>query len=1102
MSLRRCDRYLLRQMLGPFFLALAGLSLFILLNLILRLSELMVDRGIGIGQLLRLLIFWMPELIAWAIPMSALFAVFLGLGRMDHDREIMALESIGVSLRRVLLPLLIASVGLSFLTFAVYNWAMPASKNAAQRTYREILFTQSVPRISANTFFTGSNNQYFYVRQYDADDGAVHDVLIYDVSGRLFPQAESQITMVTADSGTWDGDNWNLSSGKMVGFNREGDLIYSGTFDELTIPVTQTADQIWSQSKSPSEMGIRELLARIGRARTSGLPINESIVELNQRFALPMSAFLFVLVGGTLSLMFGSRNRSTGIIIGLLIIGLYQGTYFWMQALGRRGAMNPTLAAWIPNLLFGLIGLLLYLRVDRLASRDMWNRLRSRLPFLANLLLIGIFSTISHGQDVPLHLECDDLFISTDRTEIIAQGSVRAQLEDTDLQADSLYLKQDDDGQWLLTAEGNISLDLEDFALSGDRVVAEVVVSEAGTRTQSLEASGFRGQSDFTNSEGAEQTLYFQGESGQLVFDDAGELDFIEIRNGELTTCNCCDRPFQSQPYTLRADRLLYYPEQLIVAFGLTGRISGQSILWLPVYVQPLEDTLESPLFPAFGTGPRGVYFKWNVPFYVNESLYGSVLFDYYSKHNELGLGLITHYAFAGHEGQIRVYGDPAKETGAIFEFSAHHELPAARQWSGQGSIDLRIVGDTTDLDYGAHAQGSSNEWTVRVSATREITVENSDDDDPSNDETTTTERVPQLTLTRTAWTFGSVSVQPTVEVGRYREQFEDEALTEALRLSGGLSLTSGTHTVLGIDLTPSLSLRTTAYEGDAIEQSSGSLQAAVGAHWRDISATYDIVLVQGASPFEFDTEVATHHIGWNITRSDWGTVTISGGIAINTGLLDPFQGQLTWTGGANWVAKAEYDLMEAALTSLLLNGDWHDNRGLSLDWSIPYVPMESQFGAIELHLLWPILDEPTEDPFSTPPLASKDPDASLTLDIDATLHRGKLTVATTFSGSISVKPIKFDGSVEFSNLAFKTLSLESEITLLSGWGASVAWTYSGGIPSLDSASGMLFWDIGECLRIGLERKSGEVWIYGSILAFPKAILRYAPETSQIRTGD
>jgi hypothetical protein len=796
-----------------------------------------------------------------------------------------------------------------------------------------------------------------------------------------------------------------------------------------------------------------------------------------------MSALLFVLVGGTVSLMFGSRNRSTGVIIGLLIIGLYQGTYFWMQALGRRGAMNPVLSAWIPNLLFGLIGLLLYLRVDRLASRDMWNRLRSRLPFLTSLFLLAAIGLTGTGQDVPLHLECDDLFISTDRTEIIAQGSVHAQLDDADLLADSLYLKQDDDGQWRLEAAGNVSLDFGEFDLMGDRVVANVSVSQAGARTRSLEASGFRGQSDFTNSAGEEQTLYFQGESGQLVFDEAGELDFVEIRDGEVTTCNCCDRPFQSQPYTLRANRLLFYPDRMIVAFGLTGRIAGISTLWLPVYVQPLEDTLESPLFPAFGKNTlRGWFLKWNVPFYVSESLYGSVLFDYYSKFNELGLGLVSNYAFAGHKGQIRVYSDPAKERDSLFEFSARHELPVGEMWSGAGSIDLRVVGATTELDYGAQAQGSSDEWTIRISAAREIEVVNTDDEDPANDETNITERIPELTLSRNALTVGSLDIRPSVEVGRYREQFEDIATTEALRLSGLVSLDSGTHTVLGVDLTPRMSFRATTYEGDGIEQSSGSLQATIGARWRDVSANYDLVLVQGESPFEFDAEVATHHISWDIVRSGWGTLNISGGIALDSGLLDPIRGQLTWTDWANWRFSAEYSVPDVSLTSLLLAGDWSDNAGINLALSIPYVPTESRF-----------------DPVT---LSGQAAGEWLDLDIDARLDHGKLKVTTKLAGDFSIDPFTFTGNVTFSNLAFGSVTLSAGLATPAGWGATVKWTYSGGPLSLDAVRYGIFWDIGDCLRIGIDREASEIWVYASILAFPEAILRYAPESASIQVGD
>jgi len=385
MRLRRCDRYLLEQMLGPFLLALAGLTLFIVLNIILRLSDLMVDRGIGLLQLLRLLVYQLPELISWAIPMGTLFAVFLGLGRLEHDREIMAFESIGIPLRRILLPLLVAGLALSISNFAIYNWAMPASKQASARVYREIVFAQSLPRIATNTFFKGPENQTFYVRQYDSEDGSIRDIEIYDVSGQLYPQAEAHVTILTAPYGIWSGEIWRLDSGRVYGFNREGVLTYSGEFAEMTIPVEQAANLIWNQSQVPAEMGVGELRERIVRAAESGLPTNELRVELHQRFALPLASVVFILVGGAVSLMFGSRSRATGIIVGLVLIGIWQGALLWSQALGRRGAMNPALAAWVPDLLFLLVGLVLFLRVDHLASRDLWNRIQRKLPFLTTL---------------------------------------------------------------------------------------------------------------------------------------------------------------------------------------------------------------------------------------------------------------------------------------------------------------------------------------------------------------------------------------------------------------------------------------------------------------------------------------------------------------------------------------------------------------------------------------------------------------------------------------------------------------------------------------------------------------------------------------------
>lgn len=1032
-------------MQGPFLLAFAGLALFILLNLVLQFSNLMVSQGLKLTQLIRLIVLWMPGLLVWAVPMASLFAVFLGLGRMEHDREIMALESIGVSLRRILLPLLVASIGISFVTFAIYNWVAPMSQNAAQRTYREILFSQPVPRISANTFFTGSNNQYYYVRQYNADDGSVNDVTIYDVSGQLFPQAEARLTIVTAKSGTWIDSTWELSNGRMYVFDREGVLTVSSTFEELILPVGQTADRIWAQSKSPSEMAIGELRERLSQARASGLPTSEVIVELHQRFALPLSTMLFVLVAGTVSLMFGSKNRSTGIIIGLLIIGLYQGTHFYLQTLGRQGAMNPVLAAWVPNLLFGLIGFVLYVRVDRLASRDTWNRLKSRLPFLTSVLLVGLAGFSSLGQEVPLHLTCDDLFISNDQTEVIAQGSVQAELEDARLDADSLHLKQDEDGQWHLDATGAVALDFGEFNLQGDRISADVFVAQGSMRTTSLEAFQFSGQSEFENSAGTDNTLYFRGESGRIAFSESGTVDLVEIRKGEVTTCNCCDRPFQSQPYMLHANRLLVYPDRMIVAFGLTGKIAGVSTLWLPVYVQPLEDTLESPLFPAIGNSAlRGWFLKWNVPFYFSESVYGSVLFDYFSRFNELGGGLILKYSSSRYHGSVNIYAFPAVVGDSQLRLALDHSVTLSDSWDGTASVDYSLDGEQETFAFSAQTSATLGEWNLSSRASRSWKEEGD----------IVTQQLPEFSLSRDGLDVGAFTFSPSFRGGWISEWRQGDLTSQGIRLQGSLAVSVQPLRVLGADVTPSFSIGSTLYSTNGENDQRSSLSLSVPLAYSALSVVYDGTYITGESPFDFDQIEAQSHIGWSLTRSGSVNMQIRGGIDL-TGAADPLEATFSWGSNPLWETSLTYNLVEAALEEIVIHMNWQTDL-YAASWSLPYD-------------------------------VAQDVLAPLSFDLSAEARSSRLTLS---------------GTIEDAQLS--TLRGEYAIQGNLGWGATISTSFDRSSYSarLTNTRYGVFKDIGDCLRVGLERGGGEIWIYGSILAFPEAILRYAPESASLQIGD
>jgi len=1052
MTLRRCDRYLLREMTGPFALALVGLLLFLLLNIVLSLTPLMVDRGVGMLTLLRLVILEIPKLFVLAVPMAALFATFLGLGRLMHDREIMAFESIGIPLRRLLLPLIVAAAVVGAVDFAINNWAAPASERAFQRTYLEVVFRQSIPRITPNAIFSGPDNLFFYVRRYDANTRTLYDVLIYDTEGDLFPtvsDAETQVALITAETGTWTEKTWELEAGRTYGFDDAGRLVYSGGFELLSIPVDRSVEEILSQGRSPDEMGIGELLARVKQASRTGQRTESYVLEIHHKIALPLTTIVFVLLGGTLSFTFGARGRAVGIIASLLLISVFTGLLWWTQALGQRGAMPPALAAWLPNLLFGGLGLVLFLRVDRLASRDLLKRLRRFVPFLA---VLGLVALAAGADEIPLFLNADELFISSDRTEARAEGDVEATFEDVTLSADVLRLHQVPDGQWLFEATGDVRLAIEDgLTLAGDRLAAVVEVTETGTLTRSLEAGQFRGESQFVNSAGEEHTLYFRGETGLIEFDEAGEASLLEVRRGEVTTCNCCGLPFRSQPYTLRASRLRLYPDRLLVVYGLTARVAGVSTFWLPVYVQPLEETLESPLFPAIGrSGLRGWFLKWNVPFYLSERLYGSLLFDYYHAFRELGAGLVLRYGFAEHEGSIDAYYFPAKVGDRVVRLALDHSFDIASSWRGGAELEYEALGDDESLSFAANVSGRWADWRITVTGVRSWDEEDDEDEDAD----VVTQRLPEITLSHESLRIGPATVTPRLSAGSIREWEGGAPSGRAYKLSGSASIGVDPFEAVGFSVSPSCSASFTRYLGDAVDLTRGALTVSIPATWDGLRLDYDGSFATAQSPFEFDRIDSEQHIGWQVRRSGPPGLRIESGFDLIADAFDPLSITLSWGGEVSWTLSLSYDLAAALLDAIVLEGDW-SSESLSASWEIPYDPVAVRF-------------EP--------------------IDVEITAAQGRT--------EISIEATAEDGRLA-------TLSGTVEARTETDWGVAIGADYEAGeIPHVANLRYRLFRDIGDCIQVGIERASDQIWLYASILAFPEAILRYGPESASLEVGE
>ncbi|MCK4391720.1 hypothetical protein KAX17_02300, partial [Candidatus Bipolaricaulota bacterium] len=178
------------------------------------------------------------------------------------------------------------------------------------------------------------------------------------------------------------------------------------------------------------------------------------------------------------------------------------------------------------------------------------------------------------------------------------------------------------------------------------------------------------------------------------------------------------------------------------------------------------------------------------------------------------------------------------------------------------------------------------------------------------------------------------------------------------------------------------------------------------------------------------------------------------GGFDLATVAFDPLLITARWSGWSSLTLLARYDLTTAVVEEISLSGRWNSETN-EISWEVPYEPRVGRFK--------PIVFE----------IRGKGKTGKLTLTGKVDLGEAKL-----IEGILHVE-------------------LRSEV----GWGINLSGRYEQGSQTILAPSLGLFRDLCDCLRIGIEYESGQVWLYTSILAFPKAVLRYAPTGAGLKVG-
>lgn len=341
------------------------LSTFILLTLIFTFFELLGDivrNKISVLTLGEYLLNVTPSMIYLMTPLSVLIAVLVTFGLMQKSSELTAMKATGISLYRIILPVMVISAVVSCGLFFFDQFYIPQA-NTRQETLRNQIKgkpPQTYLRPDRKWIF-GEHNAIYYYEFFDPDQDRFGSFSAFELDPKTF-QLTRRLYASRAHYEEGMG-KWIFESGwerSLQGESIQSFKTYDvATFNEMTEPPSYFKKEI----KQSSEMNYDELRHYIQDLQQSGFDVVRLRVQLHKKFAFPVITFIMAVLAVPFSVSTGRKGALTGVAVAIGIAIVYFVTSGLFEAMGNANQLPAALAAWAPDIIFGMAGGYLVLKV-------------------------------------------------------------------------------------------------------------------------------------------------------------------------------------------------------------------------------------------------------------------------------------------------------------------------------------------------------------------------------------------------------------------------------------------------------------------------------------------------------------------------------------------------------------------------------------------------------------------------------------------------------------------------------------------------------------------------------------------------------------------
>jgi LPS export ABC transporter permease LptG/LPS export ABC transporter permease LptF len=363
---RILDEYVVREFLNTFFLVLFG---FVMLMLVFTFFELVGDilrNHIPLSTVGAYLINLTPSMLYQIAPLAVLIAVLVTFGVLNRNSELIAMKATGISLYRLVIPIVSIAAILAVSLFLFDEFYLPQA-NRKQEALRSIIkgrppqtFLHPEQKWIFGQPHPGEPGRIFYYQFFDPDHNEFANLSLFEFDPSTFALSRR----IFATRVAWDPDTetWNFQDGWERDIDGANVTQYRAFRQTKFSEIHEEPTYFKKESLQSQEMSFGQLDSYIGDLRQSGFDTMRLRVALWQKLAYPLVAVIMAVLAVPFALSMGRRGSLTGIAVAIGVALTYFVVSALFSALGNVNYLPAPLAAWASDVLFGLVGGYLLLR--------------------------------------------------------------------------------------------------------------------------------------------------------------------------------------------------------------------------------------------------------------------------------------------------------------------------------------------------------------------------------------------------------------------------------------------------------------------------------------------------------------------------------------------------------------------------------------------------------------------------------------------------------------------------------------------------------------------------------------------------------------------